>query len=225
MRLNLTCKLLALCIFILCVFLSNTLSYAEETGGWKFLKWGMSPEEVDKAAKANDMEFAYEEDEFKRMEQADLRDRKRRGVEVYYDSDVKKYVDAPGLTIIKGSIRGTNKGGAELFFFNEQLIAAYTGISFTRYLEVHSVVVETLKERYPKGKIYKQKIIPSGFVNCFKYETKSQKVFTLVVQNAYFNLGGIWYVNPGAINQLRQMVAEQVNSEAQAKRKKIKSSY
>lgn len=116
MRLNLTCKLLAFCIFILCVFLSNTLSYAEETGGWKFLKWGMSPEEVDKAAKANDMEFAYEEDELKRMEQADLQDRRRRGVEIYYGHNVKHYLDAPGLTIIKGSIRAQIRAGLSSSF-------------------------------------------------------------------------------------------------------------
>lgn len=217
------CTFLVLFIISTCM-LSLTPLYAEETGGWKFLKWGMSPQEVRQAARTNNWEFTYEEDEFKRMEQRDLRDRKRDGVEIYYDHDVKNFVDAPGLTIIKGSIGIPGKSGSRLFFFNDQLFAAYTNISFTRYLDEQLVVIEYLKEQYPKGKVYKQKIA-IGSVNCFKYETKSQKVFTLVVQNAYFPYGGIWYVNPKAIELLKKTVAKMKNSEAQDKRKKIKSSY
>lgn len=223
MRSKTNYMLLVLFIFSICI-LSPIPSYAEETGGWKFLKWGMAPQEVSQAAKVNNMEFTYEEDEFKRMEQRDLRDRKRRGVEIYYDHDVKHYVDAPGLTVISGSIGGANKRGAKLFFFNDQLFAVHTKIDFSQYLNEQSMIIEYLKEQYPKGRIYKQKIA-IGSVNCFKYDTKSQKVFTLFVQNAYFPYGGIWYVNPKDIDQLKKTVAEIKQSESQVKRKKIKSSY
>lgn len=220
MNSKMSCTLLAL-IFSICL-LSPIPSYAEETGGWKFLKWGMSPQEVRQAAKTNHMEFTYEEDEFKRMEQRDLRDRKRDGMDVYYDE--KHFVNAPGLTVIKGTIGIPGKSQSRLFFFNDQLFAAYTNISFSRYLDEQSVIIEYLKEQYPKGKVYKQKLA-IGSVNCFKYDTKSQRVFTLVVQSSYFLYGGIWYVNPQAIGPLNKMAAEVKHAEAQAKRKKIKSSY
>lgn len=221
MRSKTNCIFLVLSIFSLCLLLPNP-SYGEETGGWKFLKWGMSPQEVRQAAKANNMDFVYEEDEFKHMEQYWLKERKKEGLDVYYDE--KHYINAPGLTVIKGTIGILGKSQSRLFFFNDQLFAAYTNISFSRYLDEQSVIIEYLKEQYPKGKVYKQKIA-MGSVNCFKYETKSQRVFTLVVQSSYFLYGGIWYVNPSAVNQLRQTISEQLNSEAQANRKKIKSSY
>jgi hypothetical protein len=182
----------------------------------------MSPQEVRQAARTNNWEFTYEEDEFKRMEQYWLRERKKEGIVFYYDEN--HYIKAPGLTIIKGTIGIPGKSQSRLFFFNDQLFAAYTNISFTSYLNEQSVIIEFLKEQYPKGKIYKQKLA-IGSVNCFRYETKSQRVFTLVVQNAYFLHGGIWYVNPNAIGPLNKTVAEIKHAEAQAKRKKIKSSY
>ena len=176
--------------------------YQKSKGGWKFLKWGMSVNEVKNLLKSHNSSMVKGNEgsvilNFLNRDsiQTDL-------VKIYYDKD------------------------GSLYFYQGKLMGRYLAIGFDSYIKNHEFITRKLKEKYQKGKIYNKEQPGIGVFKYyhFKLATKNQNVFTLLAPPGYAD-GGIYYYDPQAINNIFSTINQQNQKVQQGQRKELENKF
>jgi len=176
--------------------------HQKSKGGWKFLKWGMTTKDVKILLNKHN-------------------DNLEKG---YAEPVVLNFTDNDSIRtdlVIKYS----DKNGP-LYFYKGKLMGRLVDMNFNEYIENHEYIVKSLKEKYPKGKIYKKEGPGYGtfYYHHFKLKTNDLEILTTLAPPGYAG-GGIYYYNPKAIKNIRSEINQQYKKTTQDKRKKLKDKF
>jgi hypothetical protein len=89
----------------------------------------------------------------------------------------------------------------ELYFYKNRLCGRYVNIRYQYTTENASTILNSLKEKYPNGKL----VHDSSGSTEFRYSSKGQIVYTLQPQQGYGG-GGIYYFDPVPIKEIREII-------------------
>lgn len=174
---------------------SISKKYSATKGGWKFLKWGMTLDETNILLKYNQMDKLYlSESEYET---------------IYYDIDIYKNVKSDMIKEASSSV------GNSFYYFNDKLIAVKIGLG--EHIRVKfDIVVNELKKKFPKGKIYGK----LDDVN-FKYVSND----LIVVTFFHFGSCSVYYVDPRAVKEIQNQNKIKKEGESEEEKDNIKSKF
>ena len=184
--------------------------YKAVTGGWKFLKWGMSPIEVAALLNNNQMQIT--------SKLTTVEQNRENGNSVTFFYNRKDYFDRRGL-IDHYEVKDDSDEKYNLFFYNNKLAAFQNCMNNHHILQYNSEIIASLKKKYPNGKVFKE----YGTLKGFELYTKNLSIFTEVShQHDYIN--GIWYVDPYAAKEIKNDINKKETKVQNKKETEIKDS-
>jgi hypothetical protein len=170
--------------------------YKNVRGGWKYLKWGMSIDEVKCL--------------YKHYNQQDRHSfiMKNDGGQVAISLGEDRSIVSDEIAYMIND--GTN------YFFRDRLIAVAISLRDSTD-EDFAVAVRTLRKRFPKGKMVRMYGTPGHF----RYQSADLVVFTLSRTREY----AVIYYNPRAIREIQYLQEQQAQAEKKTRARGIEQKF
>jgi hypothetical protein len=172
----------------------------KQDGGWKYLKWGMTIDEVSKLIA-----------EYDHKHKLRLIDNEYLTLRYWEDE-----------SFIPNGITEYRDGIGSLYFFENVLFGRTVDIAFHDYTHNNKDIIDALSNDFPDGKIYKS-LGPGLSINefyHFKYDSDRMRVFTRLVPPGYAG-GGVYYYDTEILNRLHTLTSKELEQKEEQRKRKL----